>query len=81
MSGHISSFTNKRIYEKADMRVLVCGGAGYIGSNMTAMLNAEGFEAVVYDNLSGGHRAAVGETELVEGDLADYELLVATLKK
>jgi len=63
------------------MRVLVCGGAGYIGSNMTAMLNAEGHEPVVYDNLSGGHRAAVGETELVEGDLADYELLVATLEK
>jgi len=63
------------------MRVLVCGGAGYIGSNMTAMLNAEGYEPVVYDNLSGGHRAAVGETELVEGDLADYELLFATLEK
>ncbi len=63
------------------MRVLVCGGAGYIGSNMTAMLNAEGHEPVVYDNLSGGHRAAVGETELVEGDLADYGLLVATLRK
>jgi UDP-glucose 4-epimerase len=63
------------------MRVLVCGGAGYIGSNMTAMLNAEGHEPVVYDNLSGGHRAAVGETQLVEGDLADCELLVATLRK
>ncbi|MFB0553149.1 MAG: UDP-glucose 4-epimerase GalE [Phycisphaerae bacterium] len=63
------------------MRVLVCGGAGYIGSNMTAMLNAEGYEPVVFDNLSTGHRAAVGHAELVEGDLANYKLLVTTLKE
>ena len=63
------------------MRVLVCGGAGYIGSNMTAMLNTEGYEPVVFDNLSKGHRSAVRHTEFVEGDLADYELLVKTLKK
>ena len=63
------------------MRVLVCGGAGYIGSNMTAMLGAKGFEQVVFDNLSTGHRSAVQEAEFVQGDLADYELLVKTLKK
>ncbi|NQT01426.1 MAG: UDP-glucose 4-epimerase GalE [Planctomycetes bacterium] len=63
------------------MRVLVCGGAGYIGSNMTAMLNSEGYEPVVYDNLSKGHRAAIGHTKFVEGNLGDYELLVETLKK
>jgi len=51
------------------MRVLVCGGAGYIGSNMTAMLAAEGSEPVVFDNLSTGHRAAVQESEFVQGDL------------
>ena len=63
------------------MRVLVCGGAGYIGSNMTAMLNTEGYGPVVFDNLSTGHRSAVRHTEFVEGDLADYELLVRALKK
>ena len=63
------------------MRVLVCGGAGYIGSNMTAMLAAAGFEPVVFDNLSTGHRSAVGQTEFIQGDLADYELLINTLKK
>ena len=63
------------------MRVLICGGAGYIGSNMTAMLNAEGYEPVVYDNLSTGHRTAVGHAKFVKGDLADYELLVTTFKK
>jgi UDP-glucose 4-epimerase len=63
------------------MRVLVCGGAGYIGSNMTAMLNTDGHEPVVFDNLSTGHRSAVRHAKFVEGDLADYELLIKTLKK
>jgi len=63
------------------MRVLVCGGAGYIGSNMTAMLAAAGFEPVVFDNLNTGHRSAVGSAEFVQGDLADYDLLVKTLTK
>lgn len=68
------------------MRVLVCGGAGYIGSNMTAMLSAQGHQPVVFDNLSTGHKSAVlapatGRGLIVEGDLADYELLVGTLKK
>ena len=61
------------------MRVLVCGGAGYIGSNMTAMLAVEGHEPVVFDNLSKGHISAIGQAEFVRGDLADYELLVHTL--
>ena len=62
------------------MRILVCGGAGYIGSNMTAMLAARGHEPVVFDNFSKGHRAAVRGMEVVEGDLADHELLVTTLR-
>ncbi|MEA3227169.1 MAG: UDP-glucose 4-epimerase GalE [Planctomycetota bacterium] len=61
------------------MRVLVCGGAGYIGSNMTAMLAAEGYEPVVFDNLSKGHISAIPDIEFVRGDLADYDLLVRTL--
>jgi len=61
------------------MRVLVCGGAGYIGSNMTAMLAAKGHEPVVFDNLSKGHISAIPEAEFVRGDLDDYELLVHTL--
>lgn len=63
------------------MRVLVCGGAGYIGSNMAAMLAVEGHRPVVYDNLSKGHKASVKDAEFVKGDLADFELLVKTLKK
>lgn len=49
------------------MRVLVAGGAGYIGSNMVPILAAEGHEPIVLDNLSKGHRTAVGENEFIEG--------------
>jgi len=63
------------------MRVLVCGGAGYIGSNMTAMLGRAGLEPIVFDDLSRGHRAAVTGAEFVQGDIADYDLLVATLRR
>lgn len=62
------------------MKVLVCGGAGYIGSNMTAMLSKEGYEPIVYDNLSKGHKAAVKGVKLVRGDLSDFQKLSKTLK-
>ena len=61
------------------MRILVCGGAGYIGSNMTALLARAGHEPVVFDNFSKGHRAAVKGSKVVIGDLADREILVRTL--
>lgn len=62
------------------MRILVCGGAGYIGSNMTALLAAEGHTPIVLDNLSKGHRSAVKDAQVIVGDLGDYDLLVDTLK-
>jgi UDP-glucose 4-epimerase len=48
---------------------------------MTAMLAAEDHEPVVFDNLSKGHKSAVSSAELIEGDLANHDLLVQTLKK
>jgi len=56
------------------MAVLVCGGAGYIGSHMVAALVAKGYDAVVVDNLSVGHRAAVwpGAT-FYQADVRDTE--------
>lgn len=64
------------------MRVLVTGGAGYIGSVVTEKLIEDGHEVVVYDNLSKGHRAAVHpEAEFVEGDLHDTETLSRTFKE
>lgn len=63
------------------MKILVAGGAGYIGSNMAACLAAEGHLPIIYDNLSKGHTAAIKGCEFVKGDLADFNLLTATLKK
>jgi UDP-glucose 4-epimerase len=54
------------------MRILVTGGAGYIGSVVAAELIAAGHEVIVFDNLSQGHRAAVPrQAELIVGDLGD----------
>jgi len=53
------------------MNVLVCGGAGYIGSHMAKWLAARGTEVTVLDNLSTGHREAVRWGELIEADLLD----------
>ena len=63
------------------MRVLVCGGAGYIGSNMTAMLAREGYQPVVFDNLSKGHREAVHNVQFVLGDFGDSNFILETLQK
>jgi UDP-glucose 4-epimerase len=54
------------------MKVLVTGGAGYIGSIVTEELIGQGYEVVVFDNLYYGHRAAVHpQADFVQGDLAD----------
>ncbi len=54
------------------MKVLVTGGAGYVGSTATAELIRAGHDVVVFDNLSQGHRAAVHpKAAFVEGDLAN----------
>src|SRR6202050_2317634 len=54
------------------MKVLVTGGAGYIGSVIADELLEAGHEVVVFDNLSHGHRAAVPKNaQLIVGDLAD----------
>ena len=57
------------------MRVLVTGGAGYIGSHTAKVLAHSGFEPIVLDNLSNGHRWAVKWGPLVEGDLGDSTLI------
>ncbi len=55
------------------MKVLVTGGAGYIGSHVTDMLISRGYEVVVFDNLYTGHEEAVHpEAVFVKGDLLDH---------
>lgn len=60
------------------MKILVTGGAGYIGSVTVHYLQKQGHEVVVLDNLSTGHKESV-EAELVVGDLLDKEQLFQNL--
>ncbi len=62
------------------MRILVTGGAGYVGSHCLRSLLAAAHKVVVYDNLSRGHRAAVPAGLLVEGDLCDEQKLSQLLR-
>ncbi|MFZ3137533.1 MAG: UDP-glucose 4-epimerase GalE [Thermodesulfovibrionales bacterium] len=57
------------------MKILVTGGAGYIGSHIVKALGEKGHDIVVYDNLSYGHEWAVLYGKLIKGDLADKKLL------
>ena len=63
------------------MRILVTGGAGYIGGTVARLLLAGGDRVTIYDNLSHSKRAAVAAgAEFVEGDVADRALLEGTLR-
>ncbi len=57
------------------MKVLITGGAGYIGSHTNRYFNEKGIETVVIDNLSDGHKEAVTSGKLVEGDFGDKVLI------
>jgi UDP-glucose 4-epimerase len=62
------------------MKLLVTGGAGYIGSICAKLLIGSGHDVVVFDNLERGHRQAVPpEARLVVADLLDAETVAATL--
>ncbi|HVS34045.1 MAG TPA: UDP-glucose 4-epimerase GalE [Gemmataceae bacterium] len=57
------------------MRILVTGGAGYIGSHAVKLFLARGHDVWIYDNLSMGHRAAVPAERLVVADLSESQRL------
>jgi UDP-glucose 4-epimerase len=62
--------------------ILVCGGAGYIGSHTAAALLEQGYGVVVADNLTAGHREAVFDgAKLIVGDLRDPDFIQKTLLK
>ncbi len=64
------------------MKVLVCGGAGYIGSHTVLELLNQGFEVVVLDNLETGHREAVPkDVQLLIGDLRDQQFISKVFKE
>jgi UDP-glucose 4-epimerase len=63
------------------MRVLVTGGAGYIGSHMVKLLVDRGDEVTVLDDLSTGHADAVRGGKLVRGDIADLPEVTRLLQE
>lgn len=64
------------------MRILVIGGAGYVGSHTVRLLVATGHDVLVYDNLSKGHRLAVTQgAELIIGELGDRANLQRVLEE
>lgn len=63
------------------MRILITGGAGYIGSHIVKELLKKKHQIFIYDNLSQGHRQAVLGGVFIKGDLADKNRLDKVLKK
>ena len=63
------------------MRVLVTGGAGYIGSHAVRELARRGHEVLIYDNLSTGHRPLADGFQLVEGDIGNRARLEPALRE
>ncbi len=62
-------------------RVLVTGGAGYIGSHCCKALAEAGFEPVAFDNLHAGHASAVRWGDLIEGDVRDRDALLSAMRR
>lgn len=63
------------------MAILVVGGAGYIGSHTARALRHEGYEVLIYDNLSIGYARLAQGFELIEGDIADRQRLESILPR
>jgi UDP-glucose 4-epimerase len=64
------------------LRILVTGGAGYIGGTVAQLLLDHGHQVVIYDNLCHGHRSMLpSRAEFVEGDLADRSALEKVLHR
>jgi UDP-glucose 4-epimerase len=61
------------------VKLLVTGGAGYIGSIVAHQLIGAGHDVVVLDNLERGHREAVGDARLIECDLRDADVVTAAV--
>ena len=62
------------------MRVLVTGGAGYVGSHAAKCLAENGHHVLIVDSLAEGHRKSVGKLPFVEADLLDRQRMVAALR-
>src|ERR1700761_6413498 len=62
------------------MKVLVTGGAGYVGAHAVQELAAAGHDVVVYDNLSTGHRKLARGVPMIVADVANHAPLLRALR-
>jgi UDP-glucose 4-epimerase len=67
--------------DKLAANILITGGAGYIGAHTAAALNKTKNQVIVYDNLSTGHKKALGRNILIEGDIMDSVRLKKVFKE
>ena len=63
------------------MAVLVVGGAGYIGSHAAHVLRRKGYDVIIYDDLSTGHKTLADGFDLVIGDIADSAKIAKLLSR
>ena len=62
-------------------KILVTGGAGYIGSHAARECQRAGLEPIIFDNLSEGHAEAVAGLELIAGDVMDRRARIRTERR
>ena len=63
------------------MAIVVVGGSGYIGSHTARALRRDGYEVIIFDNLSTGHRSLAEGFELIVGDIADVEKVTQVMRR
>ena len=63
------------------MKILIVGGAGYIGSHMVKLLGQQGYNVTTLDDLSSGHRDAVLCGEFFQGNFGDPAVLDTVLSR
>jgi UDP-glucose 4-epimerase len=64
-----------------EKKILVVGGAGYIGSHVVKLLGENGYNVLILDNLSTGNKEAITYGELIVGEMADGKLLDTIFSK
>src|SRR5436853_1063743 len=71
----------RQLPKEVELSVLVIGGAGYIGSHAAYALKRKGYEVIIYDNLSTGHKTLADGFEFINADLADPAKLKPVLAR